>query len=71
MPLSQTDIGLHPSQRLSITIRLMFLVLIDREGSPEFASNGPIFAVDLDDERIGPVEAREGYGISIKLLGQE
>jgi len=53
------------------TIRLMFPVMTDREGSPEFASDGPVFTVDLDDERFGPVEAREGGGISIKLLGQE
>jgi hypothetical protein len=46
----------------------MFLILIGRKGSPEFPRDRAIFAVDFDDELVGPLKARECGGIPVKLL---
>jgi hypothetical protein len=46
----------------------VFPAVIDWKGSPKFAGDGPIFAVDLDDEPVGSLKARKGSGISVKLL---
>jgi hypothetical protein len=45
----------------------IFLALVDRQGSPEFARDGAIFAVDFDHEFFGTIKAGKRSGVSVKL----